>query len=99
MSGKLSGSRRGFLKGSSAAVALLTAGGGVRRQVARAQVGADRPQMLQGIQIGDVTADAATIWSRADRESRMVVEWATTPRFQNAVRIEGPAALGLSRPG
>jgi alkaline phosphatase D len=64
--------------------------------MARAQAASDRPQMRQGIQIGDVTQDAATIWSRADRESRMVVEWATTPRFHNAARVEGPAALGTT---
>ena len=94
MSQSLRGSRRSFLRGSASAAALLTAGGGMRR-IARAQVGvgSDRPVMRQGIQIGDVTYDTATIWSRADRESRMVVEWATTPRFHNAVRVEGPAAL------
>jgi len=98
MSARLPSSRRGFLKGSAATAALLTAGGGASR-LARAQVGgasADRPGMGQGIQIGDVTPDAATIWSRADRESRMIVEWATTPRFQNAVRVAGPAALAVT---
>jgi alkaline phosphatase D len=96
MSETMRGSRRGFLKGSAAAAATFAAAGGLGRRLARAQTGGDRPQMRQGIQIGDVTYDAATIWSRADRESRMVVEWATTPRFQDAVRVTGPATLATT---
>ena len=54
---------------------------------------AARPRLLQGVQVGDVTADGATVWSRADRPARMIVEYATTESFSDAKRIEGPHAL------
>ena len=38
-------------------------------------------------------ADGATVWSRADRPSRMIVDYATTAGFTDAKRIEGPFAL------
>ncbi len=52
-----------------------------------------RPQLLQGVQSGDVMADGAVVWSRADRPARMIVEYATTESFSDAKRIEGPHAL------
>ncbi len=54
---------------------------------------ASRPRLLQGVQAGDVGADGATIWSRADRPARMIVDYATTESFTDARRIEGPSAL------
>jgi alkaline phosphatase D len=91
--------RRQFLKGSAAAGAALVAGPALLRP-ARAQVpgfvSSDRPSLPQGLQIGDVQADSAIIWSRADREARLMVEWATTPRFHNAVRVAGPHALSVT---
>ena len=36
-----------------------------------------RPIVTSGVQCGDVTAERAIVWSRADRSSRMVVEHAT----------------------
>lgn len=39
------------------------------------------PMMEQGIQIGDVTDGRAIIWSRADRASRMMVEYALDGGF------------------
>jgi alkaline phosphatase D len=40
-----------------------------------------------------VTGTAAIIWSRTDRPSRLIVEYATTDSFKNAKRVVGPAAL------
>ncbi|MBX3227123.1 MAG: alkaline phosphatase D family protein [Labilithrix sp.] len=34
----------------------------------------DAPRTLWGVQVGDVTATSAVVWSRADRPSRLVVE-------------------------
>src|SRR5262245_41329885 len=55
-----------------------------------------RPQILYGVQSGDITADRAVVWSRCDRPARMIVEYATTESFSNAKRITGPAALETS---
>jgi alkaline phosphatase D len=46
-----------------------------------------------GVASGDVTSNAAIVWSRTDRPARLLVEYATTESFRNARRIEGPAAL------
>ena len=54
---------------------------------------AARPQLPFGVQSGDVTANRAIVWSRADRPARMIVEYATTESFINAQRIVGPAAI------
>lgn len=55
-----------------------------------------RPAAREGAASGDVTADRAVIWTRADRPSRLLVEYATTPKFENALRRVGPAALESS---
>ena len=55
-----------------------------------------RPQMPSGIQIGDVLADRAVIWSRADRPARLVVEHSLRPDFGGAVKVRGPLALETS---
>ena len=52
-----------------------------------------RPNITSGVASGDVTHTAATIWSRADRASRMIVELANNESFQNARRIAGPDAF------
>ena len=49
-----------------------------------------RPRVSGGVQVGDPLRDRAVIWSRADRESRMVVEYATTDTFRNVRRFMGP---------
>ena len=54
---------------------------------------AARPRLLQGVQSGDVGSDGVTLWSRADRPARMIVEYATSESFAGARRIEGPLAL------
>lgn len=53
---------------------------------------ASRPQLLQGVQSGDVCVDGATIWSRADRPARMMVDYATTESFSDSKRVAGPLA-------
>ncbi|HMB29672.1 MAG TPA: alkaline phosphatase D family protein, partial [Blastocatellia bacterium] len=52
-----------------------------------------RPQIPFGAQCGDVTANRAVIWSRSDRDARMIVEYSTTESFQNSRRVIGPAAI------
>lgn len=54
---------------------------------------ADLPLMDQGIQIGDLAPGRAMIWSRADRASRMMVEYAFNDQFNDAVIIRGPYAM------
>ena len=52
-----------------------------------------RPALPQGVAAGDVGNGRAVIWSRADRPARMFVEYATNDRFENPLRVPGPAAL------
>lgn len=54
---------------------------------------AARPSAAFGATAGDVDAGRAIVWSRTDRPSRLVVEYATTESFTNPHRIVGPAAL------
>ena len=44
-----------------------------------------RPAFTHGIQSGDVTADSAIVWARADRPSRMIVQL-----NHGGGRVEGP---------
>lgn len=48
-----------------------------------------RPVMAHGIMSGDMTHDGAVIWGHSDRESRMLVEWATTESMSDARAIPG----------
>lgn len=57
---------------------------------------ADAPQILQGIQIGDVETKRAIIWSRTDRPARLMIKYAFNPRFSNAVLVRGPHAMSSS---
>ena len=52
-----------------------------------------RPQVLCGPASGDVAGRSGVVWARSDRPARMVVEWSTTESFQDARRVDGPAAL------
>ncbi|MCY2982159.1 MAG: alkaline phosphatase D family protein [Planctomycetota bacterium] len=51
------------------------------------------PNITSGVASGDVTHNAATIWSRADRPSRMIVELSNNEAFKNVRRIVGPDAF------
>jgi len=94
-------SRRHFLTQAGLAGAVAAAGGlpGIlRAQTAPGLITSDamRPVAAQGLQIGDVTAESALIWSRADRPARMMVEYAFDEDFRNPVRIRGPHAIETS---
>lgn len=52
-----------------------------------------RPQLPAGVMSGDVTRDSAIVWSRTDRNARMLLDYSTDANFANATRIEGPMAL------
>jgi phosphodiesterase/alkaline phosphatase D-like protein len=54
-----------------------------------------RPAIPYGVASGDVTSTAAIIWSRTDRPSRIIVEYATTDSFKNSKRVVGPSALAI----
>ena len=86
----MSFTRRAFIKTSLAS--------GVSLALPPAIVAAQgsRPELVSGIQIGDVTADRAIIWSRADRPARLVVERSFHEDFRDAVRVRGPLALDTS---
>ena len=49
-----------------------------------------RPRISHGVASGDVDFNSAVIWSRADRRSRMIVEWSTTGSFAKSRRVRGP---------
>jgi alkaline phosphatase D len=90
-------SRRVFLDRLSRAA--LSAAAGLRPGPAPAQAPAVvtrdsvRPRVTHGVASGDVARDRAIVWSRADRPSRMHVEWATNESFRDARRVAAPAAL------
>ncbi len=77
--------RRRFLQTAGAAGALTLAPGGLfMPAISRAN---DRPVITHGLQSGDVDANSAVLWARADRPSRMLVEVATTDSFTDARRL------------
>jgi len=92
-------SRRRFLL-HAAGGAVLAGGlpGILRAQQAPAVITAEssRPVARWGLQIGDVVADRAIVWSRADRASRMLVDWSLDERFRDPVAIRGPHATDVS---
>jgi alkaline phosphatase D len=51
------------------------------------------PIVTHGVAAGDVHGGRAVVWSRADRASRLIVEYSTTEGFANPLRVVGPAAL------
>jgi alkaline phosphatase D len=78
-------SRRQFLRAGAAGGAALLAAPGRAPAFVRS-----RPQLTHGIQSGDVTADSAIVWARADRPSRMLVDIAPTAGFRHPRRLRGP---------
>ena len=75
---------------SASTVALAGIGGLARPYLSRA---ADRPQIAGGIQSGDVSADSAVIWARADRPARMQVECSTVESFRTIIGVGVADAL------
>ncbi|MDX6740751.1 alkaline phosphatase D family protein [Actinocorallia sp. A-T 12471] len=49
-----------------------------------------RPSITHGVQSGDVTDGRALVWTRADRPSRVYVEYATRPDFRGSRTVRGP---------
>jgi alkaline phosphatase D len=85
--------RRDFLVGSARGVTTVTLVGIPALPAFPAIAVSGRPLITHGVQTGDVTADGAILWSRADRPARMRVEVAATEAFRNARTLSGPAAL------
>ena len=54
---------------------------------------ADRPQMAQGIQFGDMALGRTMLWSRADRPARLHVQVAFDASFTQPIYRVGPHAL------
>jgi alkaline phosphatase D len=54
------------------------------------------PETRWGVQSGDVGSSSGVVWSRADRGSRLVVEWDFDKSFANAKRREGPVVTAES---
>jgi alkaline phosphatase D len=81
--------RRQFLTATSA-LAFTVAGGIAKPYVSRA---GSRPIITHGIQSGDVSADSAVVWARADRAARMVVEASTTDSFKDICDVRVVDAL------
>src|SRR5262245_33486478 len=70
-------SRRRFLKAGMATAAGVVLPAWSLTKGAPAIVAADseRPQALQGLQLGDPSDGSVIVWSRSDRPARMLVEW------------------------
>jgi alkaline phosphatase D len=98
MSDPLENSRRRFLKRTATVWGLGSAGlsGILASRTAPAAVSGERPLAEQGLQIGDVVADRAIVWSRSDRPARMLVEWDTAENFADARQVLGPHALDVT---
>ncbi len=88
-------SRRRFLQASAATAAGVlipnwTWTPGAPAIVVSAQ---ERPQALQGLQLGDPSNGSVVIWSRSDRPARMLIDWSYDEQFADARRVVGPYAL------
>src|SRR6185312_13903402 len=85
--------RAGLVAGAGVAGGALLGGGGANAAPAWRPAG--RPVLTHGVQSGDVTADSALVWTRADRPGRMLVEVSRRPDFRGARQLRGPV-LGPS---
>src|SRR5438445_3947037 len=82
--------RRQLLVRSAATFTVAGLGSLARPYLSRA---ADRPLITSGIQSGDVSADSAVIWARADRPARMQVECSTLESFKTIIGSAAADAL------
>ena len=55
-----------------------------------------RPALTHGVQSGDVGYHGGTVWARADRPSRLLVEVSPDPDFRRARRVFGPVVTAQS---
>ena len=88
--GKQGLSRRHLLVRSASTLALASIGGLAKPYLSRA---ADRPRIACGLQSGDVSADSAIVWARADRPARMQVECSTVESFKTIIGSASADAL------
>ena len=79
-----------FLARSASTAAVAGLGSIAKPCLSRA---ADRPLIASGIQSGDVAANSAVIWARADRPARMLVECSTVESFSTIARAASVDAL------
>ena len=96
MSSHYNKSRRQFIQSSGLLLGVAAVPAVMRPAHASAAIvtlDSARPQLAQGIQIGDVRSHRALIWSRADRPARMWVEYDFDPTFAHPTRVRGPYAL------
>lgn len=84
---RISLNRRQALLGTAAFASSLA-----MPSLSRAQA---RPVVTHGVMSGDIAHDGAILWSRADREAKMLVEWATTEDMANARAVP---ALAVGAP-
>lgn len=56
----------------------------------------NRPVITDGVACGDVRNGKAVIWSRADREAKMIVEYSTRESMKDARKVTGSVALAHS---
>ena len=82
-------SRRSFLKSSAATGLVLSAG----LAMPGLSPASSRPITTHGLQSGDVNVNSGMIWARADRPSRMLVEFDTNGSFENPTRLAPLDAL------
>jgi alkaline phosphatase D len=88
--GKRGLTRRQLLVRTASTAALASVGTLAKPNLSRA---GDRPLIVSGIQSGDVAADSAVIWARADRPARMRVECAADENFKTILRAASVDAL------
>ena len=82
--------RRHLLVRSASTVALAGLGGLARPYLSRA---ADRPRIASGLASGDISTDSGVVWARADRPSRMRVEFSTVESFKTIIGAASSDAL------
>lgn len=89
-------SRRTLLRASAVATAGVALTHAPAVSAAPALVRAGRPLLSNGVQAGDVAAGRATVWARADRPSRLLVEVSRDSDFAVARRLRGPVVAPTS---
>ncbi len=88
--GKQGLTRRHLLVRSTSTLALAGLGGLAKPYLSRA---ADRPQIACGLQSGDVSANSAVVWARADRPARMQVQYSSVESFKTIIGAASVEAL------
>ena len=89
-------SRRTVLRTTVAAAVGLSVSQVPPLRSAAALVRRGRPALTHGVQAGDAFAGYATLWSRADRTSRLVAEISTDPSFKKVRHVRGPIVRAIS---